>query len=262
MGAWGPGLFSDDTTCEVRDEYLGNLKRGMSDRAAENQILERFADLFSVVEVRCLVYFALAATQYRHGRLSPRVKKATLNLLDAGGDLAGWEEDSPSNVPARRRALNALKKQITGPQKDRATVKVVALKTKKTKKKRIDLPNGTVFGMPLPDGSWAALLLVRHIESREQVMEPSFRLIDWSGSAAPTRKQLQKVPVRFLKLDSHGERIDELKFMEEGREDPIAGLVATDVVLPVRAGKLRSFMSADYEGLAEDVQKALRGKGW
>jgi hypothetical protein len=253
MGAWGPGLFSDDTTCEVRDDYVANLKRGMSDRAAENQVLDRFSDLFSNHEVKCLVYFGLAATQCRYGRLSPRVKKETLALLEAGGDLAGWEEDSASNVPARRKALMALQKQVAGPQKARMPVKVEA---PKEKKKRADLPHGTVFAMPLPDNAWAALMLVRHVDYGNQTLEPSFRLIDWSGSAAPTRQQLQKLSSGFVQIDG----IDEIQFMKRSRENPIARLVQTDVVLQPPEDEPGASMSSVYDVLAEEVGKALAAK--
>ena len=41
MGTWGTGLWSDDTTEEVRDEYLDYLRRGVESRAAVEMLFSR-----------------------------------------------------------------------------------------------------------------------------------------------------------------------------------------------------------------------------
>jgi hypothetical protein len=30
MGVWGTGIFDDDTTCDVRDEFIELLEEGLS----------------------------------------------------------------------------------------------------------------------------------------------------------------------------------------------------------------------------------------
>lgn len=56
MGAWGTGLYSDDTTCDVRDDYVLNLKLGLSSEESSQKILDRYGDLLEKTEIACLVY--------------------------------------------------------------------------------------------------------------------------------------------------------------------------------------------------------------
>ena len=34
MGAWGTGLYQDDDTCDIKEEYLTYLRIGMSNEEA------------------------------------------------------------------------------------------------------------------------------------------------------------------------------------------------------------------------------------
>jgi hypothetical protein len=69
MGAWGTGLYSDDTTCDVRDDYVRLLKSGVSSEDATQDIVSRFGELMNDKQVECLVILPLADTQWKYGRL-------------------------------------------------------------------------------------------------------------------------------------------------------------------------------------------------
>lgn len=116
MGAWGTGLYSDDTTCEVRDEFKSHLEAGMSHAMAEKAILESFSDVLSDHQVECLVFFALADTLWRHGCLSGSVKQHTLDLLNKGGDIQYWEKDAPTESKKRAKILAALRSRLLSSQ--------------------------------------------------------------------------------------------------------------------------------------------------
>src|SRR4029453_3139381 len=47
MGAWGPGIFSSDTACDVRMAYRLALEDGLDDQAAQQQILDEFAEILN-----------------------------------------------------------------------------------------------------------------------------------------------------------------------------------------------------------------------
>ena len=42
MGAWGTGLYQDDTAMEVRDYYQELLKKGISNEESLDCVLEAF----------------------------------------------------------------------------------------------------------------------------------------------------------------------------------------------------------------------------
>jgi hypothetical protein len=116
MGADGPGLFSDDTACDVRDEYREALEDGATDAEAESRVLREFADDLDDPDERIVVWLALAFTQSKHGRLSGTTRREVLAVLDAGGDLERWREAGPGAVRRRAAVLERVRAQVEGPQ--------------------------------------------------------------------------------------------------------------------------------------------------
>lgn len=175
MGAWGTGLYSDDTTCDVRDDYVLNLKLGLSSEESSQKILDRYGDLLEKTEIACLVYFALADTAWRYGRLSEVLKAKALSLLKSGGDVFVWERDAPRSAASRRRTLRELENRLGTPQLGEKAVKA---STPKPKKIRTTAPIGSVFSLALPGKSFALLVLVGFKEL-EKSIDPVFSVIDW-----------------------------------------------------------------------------------
>lgn len=60
MSTDGPGLFSDDTAFDVREEYRDALTAGLSDDAAMAQVLAEFADDLDGVDTSPVMWLALA----------------------------------------------------------------------------------------------------------------------------------------------------------------------------------------------------------
>lgn len=44
MGAWGTGLFDDDTTCDIRDSFIDYLDEGNTPEKATQLVLEEYMD--------------------------------------------------------------------------------------------------------------------------------------------------------------------------------------------------------------------------
>ena len=154
MGAWGTGLYADDTTCDVRDDYVAHLKQGLGDDAVWQAIVQRHGALMDDRTVACLVYFALADTAWRQGRLGEELKRRALELLASGGDLPVWE--SAADQRARRRVLNALATRLQSPQ---PAPKALRIAPPPAKKIRTTAPVGSAFALALPSGRRATLVL-------------------------------------------------------------------------------------------------------
>lgn len=92
MGTWGIKLFSNDTTCDVRDTYIELLKKQYSDEDAEQKTYEEYEELMGTDE-EPLFWLALAHTQWKNGRLSSMVKDKALALIDANGGAELFEEN-------------------------------------------------------------------------------------------------------------------------------------------------------------------------
>jgi len=198
MGAWGPSLYSDDTTCEVRDAYIENLKSGRSDTEAYEQILRSYADLAGDRQVMCLVYFALADTAWKHGRLHEHIKTRALELIGQGGDVFVWERDAPGEVPARRKALHSLETRLLADQPEPRKIKVAKPKPKKI---RCTAPIGSVFTLDLPSRYKAFLALVGFLDLGKSV-DPVFSILDWRSHNAPSQKELNEAAKKSLPIKS------------------------------------------------------------
>ncbi len=44
MGTWGPGLYSDDVACDVKEYYMNCLREEMSGEEAEAATVSYFKD--------------------------------------------------------------------------------------------------------------------------------------------------------------------------------------------------------------------------
>ena len=224
MGAWGAALYSDDTTCEVRDAYVENLKHGLSDTEAYERILHGYAELLDDREIACLVYFALADTAWKFGRLTTNVKARALDLIEQGADISEWECDAPDEVPARKKALRSLVKRLLSDQPVRKLIKVSKPKPKKI---RTNAPVGSLFFLNLPNGYRALFVLVGFIDLGKSV-DPVFSVLNWRGKELPPQMELEEAARETLPIQSGlGEQTHIGIFPTDERKSVMACLDAT-----------------------------------
>jgi hypothetical protein len=109
LGVWGTGLFSDDVACDIRDHYRQLLEDGVEDSDATRLTLEKFERYLEEPDGVALIAFAV--TQSKLGRLEPDVRDRALAIIDAGADLAVWEQENPKLLPKRRAVLEKARAQ-------------------------------------------------------------------------------------------------------------------------------------------------------
>ena len=114
MGAWGTGLFSDDVAADVRDSFTDYIGEGLDAKEATARTLDEFKDALEDEDDACAVWLALAATQWKRGRLQDEAKVRALRIIESGDDLKRW--DDPALVQSRSRHLSRLKEQLMSPQ--------------------------------------------------------------------------------------------------------------------------------------------------
>ena len=113
MGAWGPGLYSNDIALDVRDTYNGLLSDQMSNEDAYTETVRHCREIIETEEAP-LFWLALAETQWRVGRLTPEVKAKALDCIEEKGGLALWKNDFKGGV-AWQRTLSKLKGKLESP---------------------------------------------------------------------------------------------------------------------------------------------------
>ncbi|EDZ54660.1 MarR family transcriptional regulator [Bacillus thuringiensis] len=115
MGAWGTGLFDDDTTCDVKEQFIEYIEEGNNVEEATKLILEEYVDEFDIeedLEVMSLVYIGLAAIQLEKGCLQEEVRNNAIALIERGADLELWEEADEEDYEERKKVLDKFKQQL------------------------------------------------------------------------------------------------------------------------------------------------------
>jgi hypothetical protein len=103
VGAWGPAIFSDDTTSDIRSDYREMLEDQVPDEEATRRVIEAYGDLGADEEH--LLWLALAAPQTQLGRLDAEVKARALDVIDSGRGLDTWEEAGVRELTKRKAVL-------------------------------------------------------------------------------------------------------------------------------------------------------------
>ncbi|SIN44786.1 hypothetical protein SAMN04489832_7330 [Micromonospora cremea] len=181
MGAWGPGLLSDDTACDVRDEYREMLEDGLDDDEATQRMLDSYADALDDPDEATSVWLAMAVTQSKLGRLDPRVRERALAAIESGTDLARWS-DNPRLAAKRRDVLDKARAQLIGPQPQRK-------KVRRPRRHVTDLQPGDVLSYRAANGH-LVLLRVARIDDDRHSVAPVLVALDFTGIRMPPQPEL------------------------------------------------------------------------
>lgn len=187
MGAWGPGIFSDDLACDVRSDYRDLLEDRVPDDEATQRVIATYLGLDA--DEMPVMWLALAAAQSQAGRLDHEVKARALEVMDTGQGLQVWEEAGPRELAARTAALERLRGQLTGPQPARRTVR-------RRWKSQTDLVAGDVLSYVTDTGAMT-LLRVLLVDDHRLGANPIIEWLDWSGTSPPESDAVAQLTARL-----------------------------------------------------------------
>ncbi len=75
MGTWGPGIYQNDVSDDVRGFYVSYLKGGKSDEEAYQMVMEKFQEELNDTDDRDNVIIGLAYIMWKYGRLNDEIKQ-------------------------------------------------------------------------------------------------------------------------------------------------------------------------------------------
>jgi len=187
MGAWGTALFSDDTACDVRDDYRDHVGDGLSGPEATDRLLHDWQQSLHDPDEGPVFWLALAATQWRCGRLESRVQEKALAVIADGSNLRPWAEQ-PKHLEKRKAVLAKLAEQLRSPQPAQKRIA-------KRFRDQCDWEVGALIGYRLSSGKYALIRVIDY-HSDKGGTSPICELLDWVGDDIPPREVLQTLPVR------------------------------------------------------------------
>lgn len=188
MGTWGTGLYSDDTACDVREDYKDLLGDGITEPEATQRLLQRWQSSFVDPEVTCVFWLALSEVQWRLGRLQEQVKKEALAIIENGTDLQRWESDAKLKTK-RGQVLTRLREKLKSPQPPE----------KRVKKRYVEETTwklGEVYSFRLRSGN-KVLLHVIGFHRDKGGRRPICEILDWVGETIPKRGKIIKLGYLF-----------------------------------------------------------------
>ena len=117
MGTWETGLYDNDLSCDVRDDYIGKLKAGKTDEEALNEILEEYEEEAEDDDEKYNFYIALADTMWKKGRMTEDIKKMALKMIEEDKVSERWEDERVRKERAKK--LDKVKERIESPMPER-----------------------------------------------------------------------------------------------------------------------------------------------
>ena len=123
MGAWGAGLYENDTALDVKDEFEKLFNDGKSVQEITDGLTEEYESIMDCADEAPLFWLALADTQWKFGVLLPKVKENALRWIN---ELKSQTADTPDGE-RQGKALDDLQTKLLSPLPP----------VKKPKKKRI-----------------------------------------------------------------------------------------------------------------------------
>jgi len=188
MGTWGTALFSDDLASDVRDDYRDLVGEGLSGVQATDRLLLEWEDtLADDPEGASVFWLALAATQWRRGRLEGRVKKKALEIIGSGSDLERWAEE-PILRKKREAVLENLHTQLNSTQPAQKRIR-------KSYKNTCEWDIGEVVSYRLLSGK-LVLFSVTGFHTDKGGTSPIFEFLDWIGDDVPSEEKIRELGVR------------------------------------------------------------------
>ena len=168
MGTWGTAIFSDDLASDIRNDYIALLQKDTTNEDATDQLMRKYQQSIGDADEGPVFWLALAAIQWKYGRLLPLVKDHALQVIDGETDLRRWAE-SPQELGKRRKVLEALRDQLLSPQPPLKKVR---------KPVTVKAQIGDVFMMSLPNGQYAYAQFVYHDTGKHDSMGTMVRVFD------------------------------------------------------------------------------------
>ena len=115
MGVWGIGLYQNDTSLDIQDEFKELFRKGKTVREIADKILNEYAKVLDDPDEAPHIWLALADMQWCYGTLMPEVSKEALYWIENSLKIAEDIED----LKIRKKAMTVLedlRKKLCSPQ--------------------------------------------------------------------------------------------------------------------------------------------------
>jgi hypothetical protein len=177
MGTWGPALYSDDLAADLKSELRDLVGLGLPIEAVVQSLETEYYHSVSDPDEGPVFWLAVADAAWHLGRPHEGATQEALRIIDAGTDLARWED--PRDRTKRAAVLETVRERLERPA---------------PAPKRVPRPDirfnicmvGELLAYKLQSGALTLFRVIGHTTDkggRHAVCEP----LDWTGDVVPRR---------------------------------------------------------------------------
>lgn len=200
MGAWGSSLYGNDTACDVKEDYIDQLRRGKSNEEVTSELIRQNEEntIEGEIEETALFWFALADTQWNYGRLLPEVKEKALFFLEQEEEVSvRWKEAGEKQYRSWIETLRGLKEKLLSPMPDEK-------KVSKYRLYKCPWKFGDVFAYQLASeyskkmGMFGKYIIFRKVSEDSfwpGHIVPVVQVYKWIGEEIPAEEEFSKFPL-------------------------------------------------------------------
>jgi hypothetical protein len=231
MASWGPKLYQDDVTEDVRDYYKDQLKRGKTNEEVTRVLIEDNEDIIQDEDEAPVFWFALADTQWNLGRLLSDVKEKALEYLKSESNLKKWEEEaiSKKEYKIREKVLQELEQKLKSqmpPEK----------KVSQYKLYRCEWNIGDIFAYKL-ESDYAK---EKGLSNKYLLIRKACEDVWWPGHTVPI---IYAQITKDKKIPNSKEEISKLEYIQTSRAEQVPEYLITMIstskrVIPTKQLKL------------------------
>jgi hypothetical protein len=126
MGRWGPKIYEDDLTQDIKEDYKRLLQQGKTNEETINEILSSYEEEIKDIDEGPVFWIAFADTLWDYGRLTEEIKEKAIQEIELGNNLNRWKEEGTlKEYKIRERELEKLKEKLNKPMpKEKKIIKL------------------------------------------------------------------------------------------------------------------------------------------
>ena len=115
MGTWGPGLYQNDMSDEIKQSFIDRCKRGHTIEEATEIFIKEYIEELNDEDDAPNFWFALADKQWKYGKLLPKVKENALYHIQNELKNETYNEFDKSEAKKRKKVLEDLREKLNSP---------------------------------------------------------------------------------------------------------------------------------------------------
>lgn len=245
MGAWSTAIFSDDTACDVRDDFKDYIGDGYSSSEATNLIITEWQQSLDDPDEESVFWLSLAVTQWNIGRLEQNVKDKAISIITSGADLERWEGQSRKR---RMKVLEKIKDKIESPQPPEK-------KIPKRFKSQCEWQVGELIAYKTLSKKKVLFRVIGHSEDKGGKL-PICELLNWQGEKIPNKLRLRFMGVKKRK---HPNGLTDTRFglcQTSEKQYPKERIERTGIVLKP-SQQVGPYMGFSYTHLDERLKECF-----